>query len=243
MSAQPAKAAAATKAHSYTQLFTLLGTPVTADPSAVITPLMMVGLGLWLADLRYQRPGWWRRVEYSLVSLVAYYLADFFHIAGHILSARHAGAPMDRAHLTAPLPLTLYDDNDVTPQAHCLRSIGGPIGSLFGTGLAWLISRLLPPQSILRDLFKLIALYAGLTGLGSFYPLPFIDGGTMLKWTLVDQGLTPAEADTTVLRTNLALGTTLTVGALINGKRLTAATLGLLGVLLTAGVAINKIQD
>jgi len=41
---------------------------------------------------------------------------------------------------------------------------------------------------------------------GSLTPLPVVDGGVILKWTLVERGRTPAEADAVVRRLNLAIG-------------------------------------
>lgn len=35
----------------------------------------------------------------------------------------------------------------------------------------------------------------GLILTGSLAPLPIVDGGSLLKWTLVERGRTPAEAD------------------------------------------------
>jgi hypothetical protein len=207
-----------------TYLFSLLDTPVTAEPSALFTPLAVFGLGLALAGLKYDRPSLLARLRFGLLTLIAYYIADIFHIGGHIFSARSAGAPVDRVHLAIPLARTFYDNNHVAPRTHCRRAIGGPIGSGIGLIIAWLLSRLTPGRSVWRDLFNMMSLANGLTCFGSFYPLPYIDGGTLLKWTLVQKGATPDEADRLVQQTNLALGAASTIGLVLTGRRIVKAT-------------------
>jgi hypothetical protein len=75
-------------------------------------------------------------------------------------------------------------------------------------------------NSAMRDLLNLIALANGLTSLGSFYPLPIVDGGTLLKWSLVEGGTPPPEADKVVQKTNLVLGIASLIGIMLAGKQL-----------------------
>jgi hypothetical protein len=201
-------------------LFSVLGSSVTAHPSALITLFVLFGTGLGLAGLRFRQPTLIDRLRYALLTLVGYYTADTFHLLGHLLSARYAGAPLDHIYITAPLPQTLYDDNDVEPRTHCLRAVGGPVGSGWGFILARLLRRLTPANSAMRDLLNLIALANGLTSLGSFYPLPIVDGGTLLKWSLVEGGTPPPEADKVVQKTNLVLGIASLIGIMLAGKQL-----------------------
>ena len=46
-------------------------------------------------------------------------------------------------------------------------------------------------------------------------PLPVVDGGVILKWTLVERGRTPAEADTVIRRLNLAIGAVALVAGVV----------------------------
>ena len=113
---------------------------------------------------------------------------------------------MDRFHLAAPLPRTVYYNNEVSPQAHLGRAIGGPIAS----GLAFLLTLALWPfvsgRSALGEFLRLLSLINGLLGAGSLLPLPFIDGGVLLKWSLVERGQPAAEADQVVRQANLSIG-------------------------------------
>lgn len=61
-------------------LFTLLNTPVTAEPSALLTPLCMVGLG-WVSSTH----SWPDRLYWGGWLLLAYALTDLVHFVGHIL--------------------------------------------------------------------------------------------------------------------------------------------------------------
>ena len=209
-------------------LFSVLGTRVTAHPSALITLFALFGTGLGLAGLRFRQPTWFDRLRYALLTLASYYSADTFHLLGHLFSARYAGAPVDDIYVVAPLPQTLYDDNNVEPKIHCLRAIGGPVASGCGFMLARFLSRFTLANSSRHDFLNLAALANGLTCLGSLYPLPIIDGGTLLKWSLVDGGTSPSEADSVVQKTNLVLGAAGLIGFLIAGKRLSHWAINLL---------------
>jgi hypothetical protein len=113
---------------------------------------------------------------------------------------------MDRVHLAAPLPRTLYYNNQVSPQAHLGRAIGGPIAS----GLAFLVTLMLWPfisgRLVLGEFLRLLSVINGLLGAGSLLPLPIVDGGVLLKWGLVESGQTTAQADHVVRQANLIIG-------------------------------------
>jgi len=53
----------------------------------------------------------------------------------------------------------------------------------------------------------------------SLLPIPAIDGGPILKWSLVDRGATPEEADKTVRGVNRVLGGGFVVAAGVALKR------------------------
>lgn len=182
-------------------LFTLLNTPITAEPSALLTPLSMIGLG-WISSTR----AWLDRLSRGGWLLLAYALTDLLHFVGHILSARYAGAPMDRIHLAAPLPRTIYLDNAVTPQVHRLRSLGGPVANTLAGVLFFGLGFLAPPQSVGRAGLTLLGWFNSLLAVGSLFPLPFIDGGVILKWTLVERGQSSAQADRMVRQAGFAAG-------------------------------------
>ncbi len=225
-----------------THLFTLLGTPITADLSALMTPLTTLGWVAWASGRLAPERSWPIRLRDGLLGTVAYLLADAVHAIGHIISARMAQAPMDEFYLAAPLPRTLYEDNDVSPTAHRLRAVGGPIASI-GAGL---VSLLLWPFTQAGSALRTLAILSGLMnsglGFGSLLPFPFIDGGVLLKWTLVERGQQPEAADQVVRQTNLRLGgVSAAVGLIFALRRSWLAALGcFLGAALAIGVALNK---
>jgi hypothetical protein len=138
-----------------------------------------------------------------MVTLLA---ADLGHALAHIISAGYARAPMDEILISEGMPRTIYLDNDVPPRAHRLRAVGGPIFSALGLLASLLLRCLAPRNSLGRELAGWSCLGHGFVLAGSLAPLPVVDGGTILKWTLVEQGRTPTEADEIVRRASLSLG-------------------------------------
>ena len=120
-----------------------------------------------------------QRTRNAVLSGLLWYEAEANHVAGHALSAQLAGAPMDRIDWGV-LPRTLYDDNNVSPQQHIGRAIGGPISSATSMLLWWGIWRMLQGKPAAR--VALIALiHNTILTLGSWLPLPLVDGGVIYK--------------------------------------------------------------
>lgn len=222
------------------QIFTLLNTPVTAEPSALMIPVAVFGLGVWFGQNPFMA-----RFRQGLLAVIGYLLTDVIHGIGHIISSRHANAPMDSIHLAAPLPSTIYHNQDVSPEAHRMRAVGGPIASMVALGLTLLLRPLTTVGSIGREFLNISALMHALIGLGSLMPLPFVDGGSMLKWTMVKRGRTPDAADAMVEETNLTVG----LFALIVAMGLTAlrywkaGLIALFHGLLFIGVGLGRIKQ
>jgi hypothetical protein len=84
----------------------------------------------------------------------------------------------------------------------------------------------------------------GLLFAGSLLPLPFVDGGVLLKWTLVGQGRPVEQADHTVGQTNLLLGAVTAAISLVlalkrQGK---AAILGLIQGSMLVAAGLGKLN-
>ena len=101
---------------------------------------------------------------------------------------------MDKILLSADMPRTLYANNDVPPRTHIIRAIGGPIYSAIGLAISLLWRSFSPPASLSRELADISSFYHGMI-FGCLIPLPIVDGGTILKWSLVEKGYSPEEAD------------------------------------------------
>ncbi len=199
--------------------FYFLDTPVVVDPTALASVVNAWGLGLWFSR---KQPGL-RQLRTGLLAALNYVAMDFIHFGGHIISSRLASAPMNEVRVKFPLPNSYYRKEDVSPEQHQLRAIGGPIASALTALVAlplWLLSR---PGSLLRDVFSIAAIANGAIALGSLFPLPFIDGGSLLKWQLVKTGCSPQDADETVKRTNIVLIVVVAViGSLLAIRKLLA---------------------
>lgn len=223
-------------------LFNLLGTPVTAEPSAAITPTALFSLTLFLSD--NDQP-WAVRFCRAVFMVLAYEIAVFGHTIGHIISARQAQAPMGRFHLTAPMPQTIYHNEDVLPAAHQMRAIGGPISSIILLLITLLWRPFTAVNSVGREFLTRSAWLHSFIGFGSLMPLPFIDGGALIKWSQVKQGRTPDAAEAVVEETNLFAGAACALVALIlallSYRKTAIACLGQAVVFIGAGLGkINR---
>ncbi|MCB0214960.1 MAG: hypothetical protein KDJ52_36810, partial [Anaerolineae bacterium] len=58
----------------------------------------------------------------------------------------------------------------------------------------------------MRDFFTAQCWMHAIFGFGSLAPIPFVDGGSILKWTMVERGQTPEQADENVKEANIVLG-------------------------------------
>ncbi|MEP7133373.1 MAG: hypothetical protein ABI904_00430 [Chloroflexota bacterium] len=160
----------------------------------------------WLGLYWHPERSFWQGLLIGFVSTVLLSLSDFGHPFGHIFSARYAGAPMDEILLSEGMPRTLYWNNEVSPNVHRLRAMGGLIFNLVGLLLSITIFQIASSHSIAREWMGWSAFGHGLIFVESLIPLPMIDGGTILKWTLVARGRTETEADEIIRRVDWAMG-------------------------------------
>ena len=151
---------------------------------------------------------------------------------------------MDEIRVSMEMPRTIYFDNDVPPHVHRMRALGGPIFSLIGLLTSLLLRTLAPRDSLAHEIAGWSSIGHGFIFGGALVPLPFVDGGTILKWTLVERGRTPAEADATIRRLDLAIGATAaTAGVAFASRRRWLPALGLIGAgAIAIGAALDKIR-
>ena len=149
--------------------------------------------------------------------------SEWCHNLAHAAAAQMVGKPMDAIRITWGMPLVVYyDTNDetVTPRQHIIRALGGPAFNLLVLPLALFFRHCTRPDSMLRDIANMAAgtnLFLPAAGL---LPIPGIDGGPILKWSLVEKGHTPETADEIVRKVDGVLGIVLAwVGALSVKKR------------------------
>jgi Zn-dependent protease len=187
--------------------------------------------------LRIHHPDLTRhRLAWSTVCALAMLGSEWCHNLTHTFVADRIGKPIDRIRVIFGMPLLVYydpDDPAVTPREHMLRAIGGPLFNALTLLPLFLLQRAASehtPQHFLARLTfgtNLFLLTAGLT------PHPSLDGGPLLKWSLIDRGRSRREAEAIVKRANgivAAVFSLLSVILNLGGKRRMAAVLGLMGL-------------
>lgn len=189
-----------------TTIFSFNGTPVVARKEFWPIPVLLTGVLTWIAGLRKAERSWPQRLEVALLAMPFALVADIGHALAHTISARFAGAPTDEILLSAEMPRTLYKNNTVPPRIHILRSLGGPIFSLICVIVSYFWRRNSPGGSLNRELADTSLACHSFILLGSIAPFPMVDGGTILKWKLVDTGVSPEQADRSVQKINQGLG-------------------------------------
>jgi hypothetical protein len=223
---------------SGTTLLRFNGVPVVARADFWPFPILLTGLLTWAAGRRHPKLSQFQRLGLALLATPVASFADVGHAMAHTVSARLAGAPMDEILLSSGMPRTLYQNNAVLPQIHIRRSLGGPIFSFASAMLSLLWWRSSPPGSLSHDLAGLSLFGHSFILLGSLAPLPMVDGGTILKWKLVEAGQSPEQADQIVKKTSLRLGTVfLGMGGVLGLLRKRKLVGGLLAMGGAAGIA------
>ena len=140
----------------------------------------------------------------------------------HATAARLVGKPMDAIRIMFGMPLVVYHDinaQDVTPNSIFLGPGRAAVQRLAGP-VRLAAPAAAPGRSVAFDLAETaLATNIFLPTVG-LLPIPFIDGGPVLKWSLVARGRTVPEADQAVRRVNVVLGLLLSLlGGLGRKKR------------------------
>jgi hypothetical protein len=198
----------------------------------------------WYFGKKHPHWDWSARILSGALSGLALIAADVGHALAHSVSARAAGAPMDQIDLSSGMPRTVYFDQDVPPRAHILRALGGPLYSALGFILSLVLRSLLPSKSIPHEVATWSSVGHGLIFAGSLAPLPIVDGGSILKWSLVESGQSPQEADRFVeiagITTGVAAGA---AGAAFAARRRWLPAAGLLAAgIIAIAAAKGKIR-
>jgi Zn-dependent protease len=142
--------------------------------------------------------------------------SEWCHNLAHTAAAQYTGKPVDCIRVNFGMPLLVYYDiNDptVTPRQHITRALGGPVFNLLVLPFAWLLKRFSRPESVWRDVGNTAYATNLFLATVSLLPIPGIDGGPILKWSLVERGKTVEQADEAVKKVNLGLGAGLMGGA------------------------------
>ncbi len=131
--------------------------------------------------------------------------SEWCHNLAHLITSNWVGKPMDQMRIQAGMPRCIYhkiNDQDVSPRQHIVRSLGGPAINILLLPVLGLIRNWTDSDSIAGETSKTAYQTNLLLLLISLLPIPGIDGGPLLKWSLVESGKTIEEADRVVQKTN-----------------------------------------
>jgi len=182
-------------------------TPVTTGG---LTWFPATQLLLWVIMTRLSRKNkpdqgfFWHISEGALTSS-ALLGAEWCHNLAHVFLADRIGKPMDELRIQLGMPRCIYNeinDREVSPRQHIIRSLGGPIINLLLIPVAALVKFTSKPGSIAWETAHVFLKTNQFLFAVSLLPIPGIDGGPILKWSLVDKGYEIEEADQVVQKTN-----------------------------------------
>ncbi|MCJ7715542.1 MAG: hypothetical protein MUO54_03355 [Anaerolineales bacterium] len=225
-------------------------TPITVRG---LTWLPASQLLLWAIMTRSSRKNkpeegfFWHVVEGALTSS-AILGAEWSHNIAHVLLADWIGKPMDELRIQAGMPRCFYNelnDSEVSPREHVIRALGGPIINLLLLPVAALVKFTSKPGTISRETAKVFHQTNQFLFVVSLLPIPGIDGGPVLKWSLVEKGCDIEEADRAVQQVNGPLSIILGLfssWSFLKNKKLLGLFSGLLA-LISLGVFTGLIKE
>ncbi len=131
--------------------------------------------------------------------------SEWCHNLAHLFASNLINKPMDQLRILLGMPRCVYYDlNDpaVTPRQHLVRSLAGPLINLILLPITGFFKKNTEPGSIAGETAKTAYQTNLFLSLISLLPIPGIDGGPILKWSLVKGGRTIQEADRVVKNLN-----------------------------------------
>lgn len=171
--------------------------------------LIFWGILSWVAGKK--RPEWSlkHRLCAGAVASALILGSEWCHNLAHTAGAKWIGKPVDAIRIFWGTPLLIYydiNDQTVTAHQHRLRAMGGPVFNLLMVPIIWFVRRFTREGSLGRYAadyaFGANALISSL----SVLPIPGLDGGSLLKWSLVEAGRSTREADEVVKVVNRYMG-------------------------------------
>jgi Zn-dependent protease len=227
-----------------TTIFRIFASPVVAKGWTGLPLLEIGGWGIltWLAGKKH--PDWpsARQITAGTVTTLILFGSEWCHNLAHAAGAKMVGKPVDAIRIFYGTPLLIYydiNDSQVLPEEHIARSLGGPIFNILMVPLAWTGRQFTREGTFSRYIADFAFGTNVFISAVSLVPIPGIDGGPLLKWSLVRMGQTVAGADETVRRVNLVVGGGLAVTAGIAAKKKRKWLATLAGALAFTSLAIG----
>lgn len=150
---------------------TLLITPFTW-----LGPFIFFGLH-FLLNLINSQPGLTERLYQAMIFTIAVEITTVLHALGHILSGKIVHSAMDELLIASTRDVNLYhgDQSLVPGHIHLVRSLGGPIFNLLIAGVCYAFTPMIA-HGFWSALVASIISTNLFFGIGSFLPIPSVDG-------------------------------------------------------------------
>jgi Zn-dependent protease len=208
----------------YTQITTVFGTPLLIKGKIWLpfTQLIVWVIMTFVDRRRHPKRSFPAQMTSGGLTTLVILGSEWCHNLAHAAAARLVGKPMDEIHIQAGMPRCVYhniNDLTVTPRQHILRSLGGPFFNALSLPFWLLFKRASRPDSMAHDAAESGLAMNTFLSTASFLPIPGIDGGPLLKWSLVTRGRTPQHADAVVARVNRFSGAGLAAASALFFKK------------------------
>jgi Zn-dependent protease len=207
-----------------TQIGNIFDSPLVVKGSTwfPMTEIIVLGIMIHEAGRLHPERSWLTRLGVATLTMPVILGSEWSHNLAHAAVAKMVGHPADAIRITWGMPLLVYydiEDTEVTPRAHILRALGGPIINITFLGIAALLLPWTKPKSISRDIVNAALGMNAFLIFGGLLPIPGIDGGAILKWALVEKGQSPTQADETIRKVDMITAMGLSAGAVVSFKR------------------------
>jgi Zn-dependent protease len=192
----------------------------------------------WMAGKRRPERSLFQRVGAGFVTMPLILGFEWCHNFAHAAAAYMIGKPMDAMRIAWGTPLIVYynlNDPTVAPRQHIIRALGGPLFNALMLPTALLLRKCTSGESMARELADTAVGTNAFLSTMSLLPIPGIDGGPILKWSLVDRGFTQGEADKVVKKVNGLVGVLLGIASTVSFKK----KRGFIGTLLAIFSALS----
>ena len=152
------------------------GVNLLVTPLTWLGPFVFFGLHLLLNMLNSQL-SLTERLYQALIFTIAVEITTVLHAVGHILSGKLVHSAMDELLITSTRDVNLYhgDQTIIPGHIHLVRSLGGPIFNLIVAGVYIGVAPVIHSGFWADFIASLISTNL-FFGLGSFLPLPSVDG-------------------------------------------------------------------
>jgi len=209
-----------------------------------LTWLPLAQLVTWLIMIReagrlHPERTWFQRMGVAALTMPVILGSEWCHNLAHAAVARFVGHPANAIRINWGMPLLVYFDEEdpaITPRLHITRALGGPAINAIFLVVASILRWCTRPRSTARDVTDAAIGMNAFLVTGGMLPIPYIDGGAVLKWALVANGRTPAQADEALKQVNAITAAGLGAGAAVAYRRRKRFLSGILAMF--AGTAL-----